>query len=102
MLFFLRLRPTIKCQGGSPVDPLLEPPADPPFDSTSKKLIFIVISASLINCGLCLIELRFGPHNWEIYILGIRDEGWGHSWDALGRMSLVRPLKKKRTPNKVL
>ena len=30
MLFFLCFRPTIKFQGGSPVDPLLEPPADPP------------------------------------------------------------------------
>ena len=33
MLFFLCFRPTIKFQDGSPVDPLLEPPADPPFDS---------------------------------------------------------------------
>ena len=31
MLFFLCFRPTIKFQGGSPVDPLFEPPADPPF-----------------------------------------------------------------------
>ena len=37
MLFFLCFRPTIKFQGGSPVDPLFEPPADPPFDSTSQK-----------------------------------------------------------------
>ena len=29
MLFFLCFRPTIKLQGGSPVDPLFEPPADP-------------------------------------------------------------------------
>ena len=38
MLFFLCFRPTIKFEGGSPVDPLFEPPADPPFDSTSLKL----------------------------------------------------------------
>ena len=38
MLFFLCSRPTMKFQGGSPVDPLLEAPADPPFDSTSQKL----------------------------------------------------------------
>ena len=31
MLFFLCFSPTIKFQGGSPVDPLFEPPADPPF-----------------------------------------------------------------------
>ena len=37
MLFFLCFRPTIKFQGGSPDDPLFEPPA-PPFDSTSQKL----------------------------------------------------------------
>ena len=29
MLFFLCCRPTIKFQGGSPVDPLFEHPADP-------------------------------------------------------------------------
>ena len=29
LLFFLRFRPTIKSQDGSPVDPLFEPPADP-------------------------------------------------------------------------
>ena len=29
MLFFLCFRPTIKSQGGSPVDPLFEPPANP-------------------------------------------------------------------------
>ena len=40
MLFFLRFRPTIKFQGGSPVDPLFEPPADLPFDSTSQKLFY--------------------------------------------------------------
>ena len=44
---FLCSRPTIKFQGGSPVDPLFEPPADPPFDSASQKLFFSVISASL-------------------------------------------------------
>ena len=38
MLLFLCFRPTIKFQGGSPVDPLFEPPADPPFDSTSQNL----------------------------------------------------------------
>ena len=38
MLFFLCFRPTITFQGGSRVDPLFEPPADPPFDSTSQKL----------------------------------------------------------------
>ena len=38
ILFFLCFRPTIKFQGGSPVDPLFEPPADPPFESTSQKL----------------------------------------------------------------
>ena len=38
MLFILRFRPTIKFQGGSPVDPLFEPPCPPPFDSTSQKL----------------------------------------------------------------
>ena len=37
MLLFLRFRPTIKFQGGSPVHPLFEPPADPAFDSTSQK-----------------------------------------------------------------
>ena len=37
MQFFLCFRPTIEFQGGSPVDPLFEPPADPPFDSTSQK-----------------------------------------------------------------
>ena len=47
MLFFLCFRPTIKSQDGSPVDPLSEPSADPLFDSTSQKLFFIVISASL-------------------------------------------------------
>ena len=31
MLFFLCFSPTIKFQDGSPVDPLFEPPADPPF-----------------------------------------------------------------------
>ena len=31
MLFFLCFRPTIKFQDGSPVDPLFEPSADPPF-----------------------------------------------------------------------
>ena len=31
MLFFLCFSPTIKLQDGSPVDPLFEPPADPPF-----------------------------------------------------------------------
>ena len=35
MLFFLCFGPTIKFSGGSPVDPLFEPPADSPFDSTS-------------------------------------------------------------------
>ena len=30
MLFFLCVRPTIKFQGGSPDDPLFEPPATPP------------------------------------------------------------------------
>ena len=35
MLLFLCFRPTIKFQGGSPVDPL---PCRPPFDSTSQKL----------------------------------------------------------------
>ena len=44
ILFFLCFRPTIKFQGGSPVDPLFEPPADPPFDSTFSNIIFIVIS----------------------------------------------------------
>ena len=38
MLFFLCFRPTIKFQDGSPVDPLFDPPADPPFDWTSQKL----------------------------------------------------------------
>ena len=38
MLFFLCFRPTIKFQGGSLADPLLELPADPPFGSTSQKL----------------------------------------------------------------
>ena len=33
MLFFLCFRPTRKFQGGSPLDPLFEPPADPPLDS---------------------------------------------------------------------
>ena len=41
MLFFLGFRPTIKFQGGSPVDPCFEPPADPPFDSTSQKLFLL-------------------------------------------------------------
>ena len=31
LLFFLCFRPTIKFQGGSPVDPLFEPPCRPPF-----------------------------------------------------------------------
>ena len=48
MLFFLCFSPTIKFQAGSPVDPLFEPPAHPPFfDSTFSKKKFIVISASL-------------------------------------------------------
>ena len=38
MLFFLCFRPAIEFQGGSPLDPLFEPPADPPFDSTSQKV----------------------------------------------------------------
>ena len=56
MLFFSCALVTIKFQGGSPVEPLFEPPADPPFDSTSQKLFLIVISASLTprppTCGL--------------------------------------------------
>ena len=48
MLFFLCCSPTIKFQDGSPVDPLFEPPADPPFWLDLSKIIFIVISASLI------------------------------------------------------
>ena len=40
MLFFLCFRPTIKFQGGSPVDPLFEPPAHPPFGSASQKLFY--------------------------------------------------------------
>ena len=51
MLFFLCSRPTIKFQGGSPVDPLFEPPADPPFWLDLSKIIFIVISASLNFVG---------------------------------------------------
>ena len=47
MLFFLCFRPTIKFQEGSPVDPLFEPPADPPFWLDLSKISFIVISASL-------------------------------------------------------
>ena len=39
MLFFLCFRPTIEFQDGSPVDALLDPPADPPpFHSTSQKI----------------------------------------------------------------
>ena len=49
MLFFLCFSPTIKFQDGSPVDPLFEPPADPPFGLDLSKIIFIVISASLIK-----------------------------------------------------
>ena len=37
-MFFLCFRPTMRFQGGSPVDPLFKPLADPPFDSTSQKL----------------------------------------------------------------
>ena len=37
--FLLCFRPTIKFQDGSPVDPLFEPPADPPSDSTSQKIL---------------------------------------------------------------
>ena len=47
MLFSLCFSPTIKFQDGSPVDPLFEPPADPPFWLDLSKIIFIVISASL-------------------------------------------------------
>ena len=38
MRFFLCFRLTINFEGGCPVDPLFEPPAHPPFDSTSQKL----------------------------------------------------------------
>ena len=48
MLFFLCFSPTIKFQDGSPVNPLFEPPADPPFWLDLSEIIFIVISASLI------------------------------------------------------
>ena len=41
MLFFLCFRPTIKFQGGAPVDPPFEPPADPPWDATSQKLFLL-------------------------------------------------------------
>ena len=51
MLFFLCFSPTIKFQDGSPVDPLFEPPADPPFGVDLSKNIFIVISASLRGRG---------------------------------------------------
>ena len=61
MLFFLCLRPTIKFQGGSPVDPLFEPPADPPFDSTSQKVSFVVISASLTVGHHGLTKQWIGP-----------------------------------------
>ena len=58
LLFFLCFRPTIKFQDGSPIDPVFDPPADPPFDSTSRKMIFIVISASLNDghLGPCQIK----------------------------------------------
>ena len=52
MLFFLCFSPTIKFQDGSPVDPLFEPPADPPFRLDLSKIIFIVISASLRHSGM--------------------------------------------------
>ena len=39
MQFFLCFRPTKKIQGGSPIDPLFEPPANPPCDSTFQKLL---------------------------------------------------------------
>ena len=60
MLFFLCFRPTIKFQGGSPVDPLFEPTADPPFDSTSlihavlhPFALFCVLAFALICALLC-------------------------------------------------
>ena len=73
MLFFLCFRPTVKFQDGSPVDPLFDPPADPPFDSTSQKFIFIVISASLIGAlgefrGILGAALGIGNS-----ILGVRN-----------------------------
>ena len=49
MLFFLCFRPTIKFQGGSPVDPLFEPPSDPPFDSTSQNLFLLSFRRLWIN-----------------------------------------------------
>ena len=40
MLSFLCFRPTIKFQGGSPVDPLFEPPADPLSTRALKNYVY--------------------------------------------------------------
>ena len=58
MLFFLCFRPTMKFQGGSPVDPLFEP-LPTPFSLDLSKIILIVISASLSSCSTLHGFVRF-------------------------------------------
>ena len=59
-LFFLCFRPTIKFQGGSPVDPLFDPPSDPPFDSTSQKLWMRLLYLQLRSFGLRFVFFTYG------------------------------------------